>query len=242
MNESNARVPALSVRGLSAGYGRKVILDRVTFDIQHGEIALLVGHNGAGKSTILKGVMGLLPWTEGELLIEGVNIGRPDVGKNVRSGMNMVLQNQGLFPNMTVRENLSLGAFILALDAAEEKRRIDRIYAMFPRLAERQTSRGRLLSGGEQRMLSIGIALMTEPHLLLIDEPSAGLAPRMVDAVMEQLLSLNRDWGSTIVLVEQNVRAGLSIATTALVVRLGTIAGVYSADELRNRDEIWRLF
>ncbi|MDQ8728198.1 ABC transporter ATP-binding protein [Bradyrhizobium sp. LHD-71] len=233
--------PILDVTNLSAGYGSKRILDNVSFAVKPGEIALFVGHNGAGKSTILKGIMGLLPWTSGTLRMDGVDLGMPDVKRNVRNGINIVLQHQGFFPNMSVTENLGLGVYSLNLGAAAERSRIERVFEIFPRLFERRDSRARLLSGGEQRMLSIGIALMTEPRLLLIDEPSAGLAPNLVDGVMTQLQRLNREWGSTILLVEQNVRAGLQIATSVLVVRLGTIAAHHNADAVRERDEIWSL-
>jgi branched-chain amino acid transport system ATP-binding protein len=236
-----ARDPILAVKDLSAGYGSKRIIDNVSFEVKRGEIALFVGHNGAGKSTILKGIMGLLPWTTGELRMDGTALGAPNVKRNVRSGINIVLQHQGFFPNMTVTENLGLGVYSLNLNPAAERARTDRIFEIFPRLFERRASRARLLSGGEQRMLSIGIALMTEPRLLLIDEPSAGLAPNLVDGVMAQLQRLNREWGSTILLVEQNVRAGLQIASSVLVVRLGTIAAHHDADAVRSRDEIWTL-
>jgi branched-chain amino acid transport system ATP-binding protein len=235
-------VPVVSVAGLCAGYGGKLVLRDVTFAAAAGEIVLLVGRNGAGKSTVLKAVMGLLPATEGEIVLHGRPLGRPDVRRNVDAGMNIVLQHSGFFPNLSVVENLGLGAFSLRLPAREKQRRIERVLAMFPRLGDRYRSAARVLSGGEQRMLSIGISLMTEPRLLLIDEPSAGLAPALVDQVMAQIAALRSDTGATILLVEQNVRAGLSIADTVLVVRLGQIAGRYAAAELREREAVWDLF
>ena len=232
----------LRVSNLRSGYGAKTILENVTFEVARGHIALLVGHNGAGKSTILKGAMGLLPKSTGELLLDGQSLGRPDVRRNVAAGINIVLQHDGFFPNLGVAENLELGAFSLRLPPAALRERVDRIHALFPRLRQRRTSIARQLSGGEQKMLSIGMALMTEPRVLLIDEPSAGLAPKLVDGVMEQLRSLNHQWGTTIVLVEQNVRAGLSIANSVLVVRLGAIAGTFDAAALRERGNISTLF
>jgi len=240
--DSASHAAALTVRGLRAGYGAKMILEHVDLDVARGEISLLVGHNGAGKSTILKGIMGLLHKAEGEVVLDGKSLGRPDVRRNVAAGINIVLQQHSFFPNLNVAENLDLGAYSLNLAATALRERVDRIYGIFPRLAERRTSVARLLSGGEQKMLSIGIALMTHPRLLLIDEPSAGLAPKLVEGVMDQLRDLNQRWGTTILLVEQNVRAGLGIADSVLVVRLGTIAGHYNAADLRRQDNISTLF
>jgi len=231
----------LKVVGIGAGYGRKRILNNVTFNARRGEIVLFIGHNGAGKSTILRALMGLLPWVEGEIEFAGKALGKPDVSNNVRNGINIVLQQGGYFPNFSVLDNLKLGAFSLTSGRVIADR-MGKVFSLFPELVKRKNSAARLLSGGEQKMLSVGIALMTEPQLLLIDEPSAGLAPRLVEEVLQQLSRINRESGTTILLVEQNVSAGLRVADSVLVVKLGSIAGHYEASELAKRDHLWELY
>lgn len=232
----------LSVQGLIAGYGGKAILSGVSFTVPRGTVVLFIGHNGAGKSTVLKALMGLLPGATGEVVLDGERLGAPNIRRNIKAGMNIVLQHQGLFPNLTVLDNLALGAYSASLPRRAVRQRVEEVVTLFPRLRERSHSSARLLSGGEQRMLSIGIALMTHPRILLIDEPSAGLAPAMVDSVMTQIQSLQHGSGATILLVEQNVRAGLGIADTVEVIRLGRSAGHYRAADLRGRDNLWDLF
>lgn len=242
----NERRPAssntlLRVKGISAGYGQKKILNDVSFTAAKGETVLFIGHNGAGKSTILKAVMGLLPWVTGGVEFDQLSLGSPDVNRNVRSGINIVLQQGGYFPNFSVVDNLKLGGFSLS-SRHDIARRVDTVLDLFPELRKRKASSARLLSGGEQKMLSIGMALMTEPKLLLVDEPSAGLAPRVVTQVLDQLRRINEEWGTTILLVEQNVAAGLSIADTVLVVKLGSIVGRQSAKEFANLERPWELW
>lgn len=232
----------LRVDGLTAGYGGKVILSDVSFAAPRGSVVLFVGHNGAGKSTVLKALMGLLPGADGEIVLDGARLGRPNLRRNIGAGMNIVLQHQGLFPNLTVLQNLVLGAYSRRLPRRVVRQKVEQVITLFPRLRERGHAAARLLSGGEQRMLSIGIALMTDPRILLIDEPSAGLAPSMVDAVLTQIQALQHGSGATILLVEQNVRAGLGIADTVEVIRLGRSAGHYLAADLRGCDNLWSLF
>jgi branched-chain amino acid transport system ATP-binding protein len=242
INPHKGETESLNVKGLAAGYGGKTILFGVDFSARRGSVVLFIGHNGAGKSTVLKALMGLLPGASGEIVLDGTPLGRPNVRRNIRAGMNIVLQHQGLFPNLSVIDNLALGAYSTGLPRRLVRQKVEQIVTQFPRLRERAHHRARLLSGGEQRMLSIGIAMMSEPRILLIDEPSAGLSPQMVEMVMSQIRTLQQDAGATILLVEQNVRAGLEIANTVEVIRLGRSAGHYEANDLRSRDNLWELF
>lgn len=232
-NGAITRQPILEVRNLAGGYGNNRILHDVNFSVMPGEILLFVGHNGAGKSTILRAVTGMLPWIEGSVLVDGRDIGRPNARTNAQNGLSIVLQHQGFFPNFSVLGNLRLGGYLLNSRKLVDER-IERILAFFPRLAERADSSARLLSGGEQKMLSLGIALMLEPRVLLVDEPSAGLAPGLTDQVLAQLKVLREKWNTTVLLVEQNVNAGLKVADRVLVVRLGTISQTYDAMPLRD--------
>ena len=240
MSAQSGQAPILEVKNLDGGYANNRILHDINFAVAPGEIVLFVGHNGAGKSTILRVITGLLPWCEGEISVDGEPIGTPNVRLNVETGLSIVLQHQGFFPNFSVSNNLRLGGYLLE-SASLVDERMARILEFFPQLAERRDSAARLLSGGEQKMLSMGIALMLEPRVLLVDEPSAGLAPSLTTQVLDQLQTLRDNWNTTILLVEQNVNAGIRIADRVLVVRLGTISQTYDASTLRSGKETLQL-
>jgi branched-chain amino acid transport system ATP-binding protein len=211
--------PVLSVEGLVAGYGAVEILHGVDLSVSAGETVSIIGPNGAGKSTVLKSVMGFLKPLKGTIRFGRSDITglRPDVV--VRRGIGYVPQGRVVFPRMTVQENLEMGGYTVA-DKRRRGEVMERVFAFFPRLAERRRQAAATLSGGEQQMLAIGRGLMTEPRLILMDEPSLGLAPRFVDMVFEKLLEL-RQQGPTVLLVEQNAARALAISDRAYVLELG---------------------
>ena len=211
----------LEVRGLSASYGGKHILDGVSMRVQPAEIVAGVGHNGAGKSTLLKSVFNLIPWRSGEVLLEGRGMMRLAPDRILSAGIAYVPQNRSVFSRLTVDENLRMGGYLLA-DKALLAARIAGVRRLFPVLAERGGQLAGTLSGGEQRMLEIARALLMDPKVVMLDEPSIGLAPRMVDAVFATVRLL-REQGKSVLMVEQNVRKALATSDRAYVMELGEI-------------------
>jgi branched-chain amino acid transport system ATP-binding protein len=208
----------LTVRGVSAGYGRIRVLDGIDLDVPAGRITALVGANGSGKTTLLKALAGLLP-RAGDVRLDGAPLPASPAAIVAR-GLSLVPEGRQLFPQMTVRENLELGAF--RQPRAGRAARLDEIVAIFPRLAERRAQLAGSLSGGEQQMLAIARALMSRPRLLMLDEPSLGLAPRMVDELFVTVRRLHAD-GVTVLLVEQNVAKALALADEASVLERGRV-------------------
>jgi branched-chain amino acid transport system ATP-binding protein len=223
----------LEVQGLEAGYGKKTVLQGVSFHVGEGEIVAVLGHNGAGKSTTLKTILGLLPARAGQVRFAGRPWANGDPGENVRRGLALVPQGRGVFPDLNVRENLELGAYA-HIDREARGQRIREVFELFPILAERSAQLVGTLSGGQQQMVAVGRALMTTPRLLMLDEPSLGIAPRLVRSIMDALAAINRA-GVAIFLVEQNVPAALGLAHRAYVLESGRIAGQgLAADLLRD--------
>jgi len=212
--------PLLEVRDLEAGYGAIRALRGVSLEVRRGEIVSLIGSNGAGKSTLLRVASGLLRPGAGTVRIDGEDVtgARPD--RIVARGVCHVPEGRRIFANLSVRENLQMGAFARRGGASDA---LDRVLALFPRLRERLAQPGGTLSGGEQQMLAIGRALMAAPRLLLLDEPSLGLAPILVQQIFSILEEIHRD-GTTLVLVEQNALQALRIADRAYVLETGTLA------------------
>jgi benzaldehyde dehydrogenase (NAD) len=209
---------ALVVRGLSAGYGGIRVLEGVDLEVPAGELTVIVGPNGAGKTTLLRALSGLLP-RSGEVLLDGEPLPESPAAI-VSRGLAQVPEGRALFPHMTVQENLELGGYLLP--RAERAARLERVFAFFPRLAERRAQLAGTMSGGEQQMLAVGRALMGRPRLLMLDEPSLGLAPKMVDELLGIVRRI-RDDGVTILLVEQNVAKALAIAEGAYVIERGAV-------------------
>jgi len=208
----------LRVRDLVAGYTREVdILDGVEIDVGEGEIVTIVGPNGAGKSTLMKSVFGLVPPRRGTVELRGEDITGRAPHEITRKGVAYVPQLDNVFPNLTVQENLDLGA-IAASDGAEGQ--ADRVFELFPRLAERRRQPAGTMSGGERQMVAMGRALMPDPQIVLLDEPSAGLAPAFVDAIFEKVIEINRS-GVTILMVEQNAKRALELSDRGYVLDLG---------------------
>ncbi len=211
--------PLLAVEGLEAGYGAIAALRGISLEVRAGEIVTLIGSNGAGKSTLLRTVSGLLRPAAGRILVEGEEITGLPPDRIVRLGVCHVPEGRRIFANLTVLENLRMGAYARR---AGEAGALERVLSLFPRLEERLRQPGGTLSGGEQQMLAIGRALMGEPRLLLLDEPSLGLAPLLVQQIFEIVRAINAG-GTTVVLVEQNAQQALRVATRAYVLETGTL-------------------
>ena len=211
----------LEVRGLSLGYGRVEAVKGIDIDVAQGTVVCLIGTNGAGKTTTLRGLSGLLRPREGTIRFGGQTIGGRAAHAIARMGIVQVPEGRQVFADMTVDENLAMGAYMTADRAVVEKRRDD-VLERFPRLRERLGQRAGLLSGGEQQMLAIGRALMADPKLLLLDEPSMGLAPLFVEEIFRIVETLKSE-GRTILLVEQNARAALDVSDHAYVIESGRI-------------------
>jgi branched-chain amino acid transport system ATP-binding protein len=214
-------MPLLSVEGLVAGYGAITAIKGISLTVEEGEIVTLIGSNGAGKSTTLRAISGLIKPERGAILFQGKAIDRLPAHKIVRLGISHVPEGRGIFHRLSVLENLDLGAFQRTDRGIDADR--ERVFALFPRLKERLKQAGGTLSGGEQQMLAIGRALMARPKLLLLDEPSMGLSPILVDAIFATIGEI-RAQGSTILLVEQNAMMALEVADRAYVLESGVIA------------------
>jgi branched-chain amino acid transport system ATP-binding protein len=225
----------LSVRGLEGGYGKLKVLRGVSLTVRAGSVAALLGGNGTGKSTALRTIAGLLRPSAGEVELDGVRIDGLAAHQVVRRGLCLVPQGKDVFPQLTVHENLLMGGFVRRGDRRGLAADVEHAYATFPALAERRRQHAGTLSGGEQQMLAIGRALMSRPRCLMLDEPSAALAPRMVDEVARIIEAVHRQ-GMTLLLVEQNVAMALALAEDAYVMRDGRIALAERTERLRNTD------
>ncbi|WP_336696069.1 ABC transporter ATP-binding protein [Delftia acidovorans] len=213
----------LQLKGLSVSYGPVEAVHQVDLDVRSGEIVTVIGPNGAGKTTLLSAAMGLLP-SRGEIHLDGKRIARPGVEVMVANGVALVPEKRELFGEMSVEDNLLLGGFSRwRRGLRDQVQRMDEVFAIFPRLKERRPQMASTLSGGERQMLAIGRALMARPRLLLLDEPSLGLAPLIVREVLQVVAGL-RDHGVSVLLVEQNARAALKVADRAYVLEMGAVA------------------
>ncbi len=213
----------LCIKELSAGYGRTQVLWDVSLDVPEGEIVSLIGSNGAGKTTLLRAISGFIRPMKGEILLSGVDLTVMSPHDIVRAGVSQVPQGRQLFPKMTVRENLEMGSAYLAEARQHADDTMDWVFSLFPRLKERMDQNAGTMSGGEQQMLAIGRALMARPKLLMVDEPSLGLAPNLVAFVFDVVQMVNRE-GVSVLLVEQNVRSSLKVASHAYVLENGRVA------------------
>jgi branched-chain amino acid transport system ATP-binding protein len=232
----------VSIDGLLAGYGKMEILHDLNLRLGKGQSLCLIGPNGAGKSTILHSIYGFTNIGGGHITIGGDDV--TDLTPNDKlknAGIAYILQDNSVFPDMTVEENLLMGGYLLP-DMAEAKRAADRVFEKYGRLAERRNQRAGVLSGGERRLLEISRALIMDPELLLVDEPSIGLEPRFIDMVFEILDDLQNKDGKTIIMVEQNAKKGLEFADIGYVLVSGELAMADSGDALLGNSDVGRLF
>jgi len=227
----------LRAEAISASYGRIKVLKDINMSVESGEIVCLVGANGAGKSTLLKVISGIVPAVSGKFLFEGQDITNKKPDFIVKAGLSHVPEGRQIFADLTVRQNLLLGSYVHKLPKQEMTRLFESVFELFPILKSRLMQKAGTMSGGEQQMLAIGRGLMSQPKLLLLDEPSLGLAPLVVETILKIIQNL-RSTGISILLVEQNVNAVLQISDRAYVMETGSIVAEGKARELMENDEI----
>jgi branched-chain amino acid transport system ATP-binding protein len=229
----------LELEDVHTYYGNIEALKGISLTVEEGEIVTLIGSNGAGKSTTLRSISGLTPPRVGSIRFKGKDIGETPPQEIVRLGISQSPEGRKIFPRMSVRENLDLGAYLRR--DADVTSDLDRVFELFPRLKEREKQKAGTMSGGEQQMLAMGRALMARPTVLLLDEPSMGLAPVLVERIYETVEEINRQ-GTTILLVEQNANFALGVSNRAYVLEVGTITLSDDSDALRENPEVQRAY
>jgi ABC-type branched-subunit amino acid transport system ATPase component len=230
--------PVLQAEGVVAGYGEVEILHGVSLVLNEAEIVAVIGPNGAGKSTLLKAVFGLLPVRSGSVQLLGRDVTNLSPDRMVQTGMSYVPQVDNVFPSLTINENLEMGAFVRR-DGLRE--RLERVYGLFPDIADRRGERAGRLSGGQRQMLALARALMLDPKVLLLDEPSASLSPIMVESIFNRIADINRA-GTAILIVEQNAKEALSFSTRAYVLAMGENRIEGEAAGLLDNEEVGKLY
>jgi branched-chain amino acid transport system ATP-binding protein len=232
----NSNGKLLSIQDLQVAYGNILALQGVSVEVHQGEIVTLIGANGAGKSTLLRAISGIVPIRSGKITFDSIDLGSVPAHRIVELGVAHVPEGRGIFANLTVQENLKLATWSRK-DRKDLRHEYQRVFDIFPRLAERQDQLAGTLSGGEQQMLAVGRALMTRGRLLLLDEPSMGLAPVLVREIFQRLREINAT-GTTILLVEQNARQALKLAHRGYVLETGRLTVAGSADELMDNPSV----
>ena len=232
--------PLLEVDGLAASYGHIAALKPVTLRVEEQEFVTVLGPNGAGKTTLLRAITGLIA-SRGQIRFKGGDITAVPTHRLARRGIILVQEGRGLFNDMTVRENLVLGAYSATGDAGEVERRLGEVFRLFPRLQERLTQIASSMSGGEQQMLAVGRALMAKPTLLILDEPSLGLAPKVAAEILETLGKLNRE-GLGILLVEQKAPLALKLAKRVYILSSGYVRAELQADQIKSHHDLARYY
>lgn len=239
--DRSSGAPLLSVSTINAGYRRRPVVFDVSLDVHPGEIVAVLGHNGAGKTTTLKTAFGLVRPFSGAVSFDGRDVSKATCAAHVEMGMSYTPAERFVFPDLTVSANLRLGA-LLEPSRAVRQRRLDRVLELFPILDERADQLAGTFSGGQQRILSVGMALMSDPRLLLFDEPSLGVSPAITHQILSVLRTMADEDGRAVVLVEQNVGHALREADRVYVMRSGRMILEESADEMRRRKHWWDLF
>src|ERR1700722_19044508 len=229
----------LRLNGITAGYGAKTVISEVTFALEPGQILALLGHHGAGKTTTLRSIMGLLQPRDGDVTFDGQSINRLGVAERIALGLRLLPEGRGIFPDLSVAENVEVVAARNVAPGAMFD--IPDIYRLFPVLTERRTARAGSLSGGQQQMLALSLAILGTPRCLLLDEPSIGLAPNLVERMFQQVRDVCKSHAMTAVLVEQNVAAALHIADRVIIMNNGEIVFDGTPDEAR-ASNFWHYF
>jgi len=237
MQNAGPAAPLLELQDIHSYYGHIHALQGISLTVNEGEIVTLIGANGAGKSTTLRTISGLIKPRNGTIRLKGQDIAGMPPHQIVTLGVGHVPEGRGIFPRLTVQENLEMGAYTIN-NPAEVSRRMEAVFILFPRLKERVHQKGGTLSGGEQQMLATARGLMLKPRILLMDEPSMGLAPVLVEAIFDVIRSLNRDEGTTILLVEQNALMALSVANRGYVLQNGRIVIADMAANLKKNEMV----
>ena len=230
----------LKLQNVTVSYGNVKAIENISFDIFEGEIVTLIGANGAGKTTTLRAISGLSPCREGNIFWKKQNISDLPAHKIVKTGIIQAPEGRGIFLNLSVEENLDLGAWIIS-SSLQRQATLSSVYELFPRLKERRFQNAGTLSGGEQQMLAIGRAMMGHPELLLLDEPSLGLAPQMIELIFEIVVKINQS-GKTVLLVEQNAIQALGIANRGIVLETGKVVMIDKADALLKSDALKKAY
>ena len=233
-------IPALQASGVVAGYGDSDIVKGISAEVQAGKILGVIGPNGSGKSTFIKALAGLIATRRGEISLSGNSVAQLTPSQRVAAGIAYVPQEFNVFPNLSIGENLRVSTEFLGARRANEEQR-ERVLSMFPEVAGRLKLRAGHLSGGQRQMLAFACAMMASPQVLLLDEPSAGLAPKLVGAIFERVKAANVT-GLTILLVEQNVKEALAIVDTVMVLVNGTVRLVATPEEIRTKHDLHKLF
>lgn len=233
--------PILEVKGLVAGYGKKRAVHGVDLTLNKGETLLVLGHNGAGKTTLMQSVFGLNPPMAGQVFYEGRDVTARNPALNVADGLAFVPQGHAIFSSLTVRDNLELGAFV-ETDRPRIQKHLDDVFSMFPILKEREKQIAGTFSGGQKQMLAIGMALMHGPRVLILDEPSIGLAPNLVDRVMKSVEEIKRRFDASIIIVEQNVKYSLPVADRVVVLKTGGVIYEGDPEPLMDHQKLIELF
>lgn len=241
-NDTAPTAPILDVRGVTTGYGAHTVLRKVSLDVGAKEVVCLLGHNGAGKSTLLRAIAGVIGVDEGEILFDGQSqLGR-GAARVAQSGVALVPQGRGIFPTLTIGENLQLGAGVARGVTDRPTVTLDFVLDLFPALAHRLHEDAGTLSGGQQQMVAIGTALMASPRFLLLDEPSTGLAPVLVQTMLDQIKAVHRELDIGVLIVEQNITEALRVSDRVFVLRLGEMVREGPASTLLDDPNIWDLF
>jgi branched-chain amino acid transport system ATP-binding protein len=237
----DGRSPMLTVEGLQAGWGRKRVVFDVDLHVFEGEVVGILGHNGSGKSTTIKAILGTNPAQDGHVVYRGRDVTRAGSKANVRAGMALIPSERFVFADLSVLDNLLLGGANIA-DQTRRAERLELVYQLFPILRERSAQAAGTLSGGQQRMVSLGLALMSGPKLLMLDEPSLGLAPSVVQQIFDTVRRLADTEGLSVLLLEQNVAQALRIVDRVYVMRSGRVILEETVEQMRQRESYWDLF
>jgi len=231
----------LKIDNLSANYGLKRVLFDISLSVEEKEIVAIIGPNGAGKTTTLRSIIGIHRQREGEIVLGGQDVSGNSCFKNLLSGICYVPQGGRIFRNITVGENLKMGGHIVK-DKNEKAEKLEQVFRVFPVLKERVRQSANTLSGGERQMLAIGMSMMLTPRLLLLDEPSIGLAPALVPKLMEAIENINQNFGTSVLIVEQNARQALKISDRVYVMKVGRITDMDTPEKFLSREELRKVY